>query len=615
MLEHIYVLQRVTGGWEAERPSRTLLPWTVVLLVGSHSKRHIFRPSVLRWKTVHANLEDFANRIRWKVALRGSQSGDRPLLRRRVRSCTAAMFDATTQPKLPELEGFIRGLKNVVVKRCRAVVGSRSPLPSYVQHARRWLRDHDLVPVLSDKDGVFCLPSRSALNELARLQLSQNFYRAVGPANLHMHVQLAKGGMARCAKALEPISMPWSRELRKHISSLSEHSIVCELLLTVKTHKVPVATRCIHDSSRNGLNALSKAIHNVLNPKLASWEFLCRGSTDVSSKLKGLELTPTATFMKFDVRDFYLSGDHEFLINVAVEAMSDPNEKSFLREGLKVVLSHQFVRSSYDGSLSEVVFQVQRGSGIGMIHAGSLADTVFAKSVEAPLHGNPEFREGILRYLRFRDDVLVIAKSPAHARKIKELFISLASVFCEVKVEDISLVGVSFLDFFVHRDKVTSTCIAFCPHVKESARHIPLSSRSYHHPAIHRSWPISEARRMAARSSSEQLAKSWIAAKVSRFKRFMLDEGVVAACNDVSKLCMSHVAAWALRENPVEESEKFLARLVLPFRRELQLLSAELNLYLSERQTWFKATFGFCLAFQLCWSSAGPNLTRLICGR
>ena len=148
---------------------------------------------VLQWRTVHENLEDLANRIRWKVVFHGTEPGDRPLLRRRVRSCSAAAFDATTQPKLPELEGFIRGLKNVVVRRCRAIVGSRAPLPAYVQHARNWLRANDIVPALSDKDEVFCLPSRAALNELARQQLGQQFYRATGPANLHSRSQSCSG--------------------------------------------------------------------------------------------------------------------------------------------------------------------------------------------------------------------------------------------------------------------------------------------------------------------------------------------------------------------------------------------------------------------------------------
>ena len=317
--------------------------------------------------------------------------------------------------------------------------------------------------------------------------------------------------------------------------------------------------------------------------------------------------------LKFDVVDFYLSGEHDLIIREAVKCVEEGPKKAFLEAALPVVLGHQFVRNSFDTEMSkDTCFRVTRGSGIGMKHAGALADAVFAKAVEEPVLSRAA-ELGVVLFLRFRDDVFVAIDNPRSAKRFIETFTSAAAVFCEVKLESFSLVSTHFLDMVVF--KSDGGTLQHCPFVKESARHIPLASDSYHPWSVHRSWPVSEVRRMFRRSSDARTGLAWSQSKVNNFKHYLLEESVLAACRLEQARTSSTVAERFLQTvRPDTVPCGRLVRLILPYRAELRSLSRSVSELLGDWNRLLTNAVGMTVRVQICWSKAGVALAQL-CGR
>ncbi len=73
-----------------------------------------------------------------------------------------------------------------------------------------------------------------------------------------------------------------------------------------------------------------------------------------------------------------------------------------------------------------------------MKHAGAVSDLIWAIAVELPLLAEQKSL-GLKRYARFRDDIFVTLEDTSHIQAIRIKFESLASKYCEVKLEPVSL--------------------------------------------------------------------------------------------------------------------------------------------------------------------------------
>ena len=211
--------------------------------------------------------------------------------------------------------------------------------------------------------------------------------------------------------------------------------------------------------------------------------------------------------------------------------------------------------------------------------------------------------------LRFRDDVFVVCKEPSSARKFIDGFVERSRAFCEVKLEKVSLVSVPFLDFRI--SKTDEGYLEFSPHVKPTARHLPLSSDSRRPRSVHASWPAAECRRLFKRASCADL----VAAKISRW-RHLLDERTVRRCEGL--MCLARlVAKSALLELESRELsvETARVRLVLPFRPEFTSVPGRLRAFLATKNGHFLQTLGRQFDVQICWSRAGKAVAQLFAQR
>ena len=92
-----------------------------------------------------------------------------------------------------------------------------------------------------------------------------------------------------------------------------------------------------------------------------------------------MRFPPGCRFLKLDVKEFYLSGSHEYLVSQSASILD-----SSIRDDYKllasVVLGNQYVRSP---ALPSKHFNVISGTGMGMIPSGSISDAVLYSALEA----------------------------------------------------------------------------------------------------------------------------------------------------------------------------------------------------------------------------------------
>jgi hypothetical protein len=119
--------------------------------------------------------------------------------------------------------------------------------------------------------------------------------------------------------------------------------MVCQLLATMKTHKTPVAARLVHSSTSSIFNGIGGILNALLSPKVRALSHLCLSSEDVATRLRGIRAERRSVFLKFDVKDFYLAGQHDFIAREVATRLEDRNWRRFVQAALELVLTNQFV--------------------------------------------------------------------------------------------------------------------------------------------------------------------------------------------------------------------------------------------------------------------------------
>ncbi len=180
---------------------------------------------------------------------------------------------------------------------------------------------------------------------------------------------------------------------------------------------------------------------------------------------------------------------HQRLLYARIQ---DAKEKQLVRNSLRLVLSNQYT------SWSDCVNHVTAGSGMGQIHSGTVADLAFWSLVESSVQSVKD-RFRLFCWARFRDDLFVITEGTEGPSGIFEWACEAALQHWKLELESSSQYCAGMLDVLFykcpHFKKLNRLDNA--PHIKASARNVPLRSNSAHHPRIHRSWPVAETQRIS----------------------------------------------------------------------------------------------------------------------
>ena len=145
---------------------------------------------------------------------------------------------------------------------------------------------------------------------------------------------------------------------------------------------------------------------------------LLRDSDDLVRKLRGIPLPDTCRFIKYDIKEFYMTGSHGLLIDESAKLVPI-DDRSNYRMMAGAMLSSQYICSNM---LPNRVFRAVVGSGMGMLPSSDIADATFYSMVEKPFILKTSTRRDyrILFYARFKDDGLIIMDAPNGVDHIRE---------------------------------------------------------------------------------------------------------------------------------------------------------------------------------------------------
>ena len=176
------------------------------------------------------------------------------------------------------------------------------------------------------------------------------------------------------------------------------------------------------------------------------------------------------------------------------------------------------------------------------------------------------------------------------------------------------------LDLIVMR---SGSGLSHKPYIKPSARHIPLSPDSSHHPAIHSAWPIAEINRMRARSVKLSDFHHFRYIKVQRFGECFISPAVlekcmrftpkinmlnVVSCSDASQSNMVGAISSANCSDPVRH-------LYTPIHwnhTHGPSLSKEIHKISDLWQQHLREKYHLNIAVKISWKNPGPPLFAII---
>ena len=193
-------------------------------------------------------------------------------------------------------------------------------------------------------------------------------------------------------------------------------SLFSVLQVTIKTHKDPgeVKPRQLHTTPYHPMRPAMRFISWQLNKLLKQQHHIIRDSADFAKKISSITVPSDALIVRFDVRDFYMTGMHEHLI-AGCKANIDPEIADEVGDLLDTILSNQFVWREP----SSIAYRVKLGSGMGLACSGEISDTCFFELCERHYAVVPATRENhsIHFYARFRDDGFFVISGPREPRQ------------------------------------------------------------------------------------------------------------------------------------------------------------------------------------------------------
>ena len=531
MHEQVYVLPDIMEA--AIHPPLGMLPWPVLLWLGTRSKKHV----VLDAKQPHPHKYNSSflraeQSLLWRDALGNITN---PWWQFHWGHSTSNKCNAVV---LPEVRAFANEVRDTLAKTFRTSRARPSFVKTrakYESFAAEWLATRGWTVLQTDKDGGFCLVRSSALATMLKRKLQMPFYREI--PTWQIHVDMIVGQMCSILGQLEK---HFNLEgFKKHyvrtIGKSNKANFVCKILATMKTHKAAGAVdlRVIHSGAGHPFGGISKFVAVFLKRRLYEVGCVSFSTDDVIRKLRSLvipeEHRHNVMLGKLDVKDFYMQGSASALTEGLFRHVQDTSQRQSLEECLNLILSSQYIRADF----VEAVYSVCSGSGMGKILSGDVADLKFYDLAESDWADDARIRakHKIWLYTRYRDDIFIMysdSVGPGNCETFVQGIIDKAAQIYKVVPESFSKES-SFLDIFVYKPAsfMGSGKLAWRPFIKASAQKLPLSHHSIHNPVIHTSWPLAEISRIYRRSWTEQVFSIAKSTLLEAFSRAFMHEDIL----------------------------------------------------------------------------------------
>eukprot|EP00959_Pyramimonas_sp_CCMP1952_P467524 9491775-Pyramimonas_sp.AAC.1 len=111
----------------------------------------------------------------------------------------------------------------------------------------------------------------------------------------------------------------------------------------------------------------------MLKPKLRQQTHILRDTHDLLKQLGHVEVGAGDVFVRFDIKDFFMSGSHQELVDESSELLDDADDKRIYKILLLAILRNQLI--SAEGT--DRLWKVELGTGMGLLCSGEVADAAF----------------------------------------------------------------------------------------------------------------------------------------------------------------------------------------------------------------------------------------------
>ena len=398
---------------DAYHPSIGEYPFQVMITLGCYSTKHIFidkkGPTL---GSYNEKVRDLCILIKKKTGSESERSipwwyrkfGNRTFLREPNAEDTDLRAITTTNMIHEKLFNLLR-------RRTQEYKGSRRPhehnLNSIHKFAFKWIRQSGFYAVQTDKDGGFCLLPRELVQQMMMDRLDPQKYAIQSNINEDSIMKQLLERSHALGEAFEDDEL--TKYLERVLKESDSSKIRQTLLFNIKTHKGRgnIKFRLIHAATGHP----GRAISNVIKLTLQKWEknfpHIFHNTDEVLKMINDKKFENDTVMITMDIKDFYMVGKHEFLVENCFEHELDLAKKNAFKEALRTLLAHQYVTSELLPEVARTCVTIE-GSGMGNIHSGEVAGSVFTKKVEIPFL-DPDIQEifDLRGYGRYRDDILV----------------------------------------------------------------------------------------------------------------------------------------------------------------------------------------------------------------
>ena len=485
------------------------IPWPIAFVLGSFSKKYIFASKAPSLTDISRSLSSWIQKLRWKQAMEDKDENGLPKIDpwRSLRS----KLPVRTCPLVTDhsrLEQALGPAADVIFQALRTAVfgsgGSRGNFNGAAKLGFRMLARSDYIAIPTDKDGGYAWCRKSLLHDHLQGILSVPTYvpcefnidqkERINSEYEEVCSAIAEAEFAiACDKESRRNAFKLKNALMRDVSRMNEPMLDCVIQFNVKTHKKPgeCKLRVIHASHRSPHKPLQRYLAGKLRRKIDVFGHLLRDTHDLKRKICGCDVSSKTFFVKLDVKDFYMTGQHDqiisnCLVGVVQDGIVPPELKNPFEKGIKFVLKNQFVVMS---SGNRKAWHVKRGSGMGLIASDEMANLDFFEIVEATYVLRPEViaEYGIVVYLRYKDDILLGLDCDEDSRtSFLAEFRRRAAPYI-LKEDESSYTSVAMLDVVISKSVHSSVQLSM--YSKPTVQGIPLCSTSMHSGGVHRSWP------------------------------------------------------------------------------------------------------------------------------
>ena len=502
MLSKVYIVDNIES--RARQPSRSELPWPLLLMATAFNRKHIFPVKSFDERKMEFAIREFSNKLAWTWFFKNEDRDSLSSLRSKIgkgptRACNKVIPN--------ELVAIISEVRKVIAKCCKQSKFIHAPAPTFfTKTCVSLLRDSPWLAMETDKDGGFAFIDRG-IWKIAKLKaLGNGDYSHSSPnkrATLKQYGNL-------CKRAQKVFDQPGLCSVLAKSLSIESAKMESSLVFTCKTHKPVVSFRNIHASSQWCFKGLGVFVSDLIQRKLNTYPHIIRNSKHFVEVITKLKYKPTQKICKLDIEHFFMSGQSHELADLATRICDTEHAdlQELLHDMILFLTDNQYIQ---DG---QSTYKVEVGTGMGLPHSGAVAEASILCGSERELVKQIG-QYDIDLYVRFKDDILcVFNNSDLMAKFVSKLKQGHPfSIVCD----EVSSKGAKFLDVEV---MIRNGKYQTRPTDKASKLAVPLLASTSAHPnAIHKSWPVSHLRNRLSLCSSSLFKLEYARLYYERAKR------------------------------------------------------------------------------------------------